>query len=763
MNKALIYILAITFVFSLSVFSQVPIATQVKIVKAEDERLYDKTLEDLLKDKNEMVRARAALAAGRIGDEKAIPALADMLKMDPSQGARAMAAFALGETESMPAADAILEALTDPLTPDPVRGRVVEAAGKIVAANAAKGRSKMIDNLGDAILDTLKQQAGARDKQDRNVILLGITAALRAHARTAVPGLTKEEIEAIDTGGAVAPFLTNSDARIRTDAANTISRARYKKANDVLRKMLQSEPDGAARANAATALGRADDKGAVDMLLTAATGDKDSRVRVSAIRALGTLRDAKTADKLVERGIKLMSGYTLEKLVNPPQKNELLEIATVLGRLMQGTGNEPTIKFLKMLRAWDRYTSGETETALARVSPETYLTSLLQSPENNFGDDWRATAAAFQAIAEVANLEKSPENDAVKAKYRLLLVKAIGSWVNSPPGEKASGKTAMAVPDMLRAFAAFKSENTSGIIRPLLEIESDIMIRAAAAGILADQPPSKENTEALKKAFDRALLTDKTYNDAQIALLDALFKVDKKESVGTLTIALNAQDHLVRKKAMELLSSKELLEDFPGIPTILENAKAKGKDRPLTYNSAFGTKLGSVLNTTADYTRAVSRKNGSVRAVISTSKESFTIEFFPEEAPLTVDNFVKLARAGYFNGVLVHRVAPNFVMQDGDPRGDGNGGPGWSIRCEVNMSPYDRGAVGMALSGKDTGGSQWFVTHTPTPHLDGGYTVFGHVDEAGMKVVDDIARGDKIVSVKIIEGGLPRKGTKGRK
>jgi cyclophilin family peptidyl-prolyl cis-trans isomerase len=156
------------------------------------------------------------------------------------------------------------------------------------------------------------------------------------------------------------------------------------------------------------------------------------------------------------------------------------------------------------------------------------------------------------------------------------------------------------------------------------------------------------------------------------------------------------------------------------------------------------------LNSDLDYRRALSRKNGFVKAVLTTGKGTFTIDFLPEDAPLTVDNFIKLARAGYFNGLEVHRVVPNFVMQDGDPRGDGNGGPGWSIRCEINMVPYERGAVGMALSGKDTGGSQWFVTHSPQPHLDGGYTVFGKVNETGMKVVDNIVRGDKIINVRVI-------------
>ena len=133
------------------------------------------------------------------------------------------------------------------------------------------------------------------------------------------------------------------------------------------------------------------------------------------------------------------------------------------------------------------------------------------------------------------------------------------------------------------------------------------------------------------------------------------------------------------------------------------------------------------------------------------------MELLPEAAPLTVDNFVQLAQRDYFRNVTIHRVVPNFVIQDGDPRGDGNGGPGYTIRCEINQVAYDRAAVGMALSGKDTGGSQWFVTHSPQPHLDGGYTVFGRV-VAGMDVVDKIVRGDVIQSIAIKQGA-----TRGRR
>jgi cyclophilin family peptidyl-prolyl cis-trans isomerase len=138
------------------------------------------------------------------------------------------------------------------------------------------------------------------------------------------------------------------------------------------------------------------------------------------------------------------------------------------------------------------------------------------------------------------------------------------------------------------------------------------------------------------------------------------------------------------------------------------------------------------------------------------------ILLLPDEAPLTVDNFVTLARKGYFNGQFIPRVVPNFVIQAGDPRGDQNGGPGYQIRCEINEVPFNRGAVGMALSGKDTGGSQWFVTHSPQPHLDGGYTVFGRV-VSGMEVVDNVVRGDIILSVRIAEGVPVNRGTPKRK
>ena len=124
-------------------------------------------------------------------------------------------------------------------------------------------------------------------------------------------------------------------------------------------------------------------------------------------------------------------------------------------------------------------------------------------------------------------------------------------------------------------------------------------------------------------------------------------------------------------------------------------------------------------------------------------------EFFPTDAPQTVKNFVRLAERGYFDGTVIHRVVPNFVIQDGDPTGTGSGGPGYSIRCEYNRRRYDAGMVGMALSGKDTGGSQWFITHSPQPRLDGRYTIFARVT-AGMDVVWRTVQGDRVLKVEIL-------------
>jgi cyclophilin family peptidyl-prolyl cis-trans isomerase len=135
------------------------------------------------------------------------------------------------------------------------------------------------------------------------------------------------------------------------------------------------------------------------------------------------------------------------------------------------------------------------------------------------------------------------------------------------------------------------------------------------------------------------------------------------------------------------------------------------------------------------------------RAEIETERGTITIELWAADAPLTVDNFLSLVHRGYYEDVRFHRVVPDFVAQDGDRRGDGNGGPAYTIRDELNRRRYGRGAVGMALSGPDTGGSQYFLMLAPDPHLDGGYTVFGQVT-GGWEVLDALVQGDLIERIR---------------
>lgn len=139
-------------------------------------------------------------------------------------------------------------------------------------------------------------------------------------------------------------------------------------------------------------------------------------------------------------------------------------------------------------------------------------------------------------------------------------------------------------------------------------------------------------------------------------------------------------------------------------------------------------------------------------AVITMEKGGeISIEFFPEDAPKTVENFVTLAKKGFYNGVTFHRVESGFVVQGGDPKGNGTGGPGYTIKDEFNKQKHVRGVVAMARTqAPNSAGSQFYITLAPAHFLDGQYTVFGKVT-SGMDVVDKIRVGDKMKTVKIVE------------
>lgn len=702
-------------VSSASARSAVPDEIMLQLVRAEDERRWGAEVAALFSDKRAGVRERAALAAGRIGDERAVSSLSILLANDKSTAVRAMAAFALGETESMSATEPLLTALRRGDEQALVRARIVEALGKVAAA-LPETEVERRRAVGEAILNALSLEAQPGMKRQREVVLKGLTAALRVRPANA--------------GAVVAQFLTDADARIRADAGNTLTRLKAKEGGEQLRAMLMGETDAVARANAARALGAAEDKAAFEVLLARSSSDADERVRVSSLRAIGALKDTRAVAPLLGRGSALLVAYRAAKargIARPAEMNELLEVATALGRILPNTGDARAIEWLREFREAQEVVDPETEIAFARIAPSAYLR---ERPFNKLADettrvwlfaDWRRASSLAQGLNEIAGITAEAAGNSViglQADAQLFL-RAMLDDARLP---------ALAAPDVLRALAALKPNDLGELMRKQISTK-DFIVRATAAELLGGLPPDEANVASLSEALPVAMKDE--MNDAALAILDALAKQKTARANEALKTALESTDYLLRRRAVALLKENDAGDFSARIATVASR------------------------NTEADYIRALARRNTRTRALVKTEKGEFTIELLPEDAPLTVDNFVQLARRGYFNGVAFHRVVPNFVIQGGDPRGDGNGGPGYQIRCEINEVEYARGAVGMALSGKDTGGSQWFVTHSPQPHLDGGYTVFGLVAEKEMAVVDGIARGDKILSVTITEGARP--------
>jgi len=252
----------------------------------------------------------------------------------------------------------------------------------------------------------------------------------------------------------------------------------------------------------------------------------------------------------------------------------------------------------------------------------------------------------------------------------------------------------------------------------------DVALRATAARLLAEQKVP-DGVARLTAAYDR-VPRDVAYS-ARAAALDGLLKYGGDDAKAVIRRALEDPDWAVRIKAADLLRSLGDAAAMPVPPAPLRLA-------PATFDSS------SLL-----------RPTFSPHAFLETRLGAIEIELNVVDAPVTTLSFVERARAGFFNGMAVHRLVPNFVIQTGDPRGDGAGGPGYTLRDELSALPYLRGTVGMALEWRETGGSQFFITVSPQPHLDAKYTVFGRV-VSGQEILDRVSQGDVIERVRIWDG-----------
>ena len=277
---------------------------------------------------------------------------------------------------------------------------------------------------------------------------------------------------------------------------------------------------------------------------------------------------------------------------------------------------------------------------------------------------------------------------------------------------------------VLRSLARVKASDLRAVLVQRLD-DPDFVVRATVARELGTLKPDG-GADLLRQAYKTAL-ADSAFA-ARTAALEALTVYGAAEATSTLVQALEDRDWAVRVRAEELLATLE-----PAAAATRTIAPAPGA--PIAPYGDPGL-IGPV---------------NSPHVFIETAYGTIEFELAVLDAPQTTRNFMELARRGFFNGLEVHRVEANFVVQDGDPRGDGEGGPGHTIRDELNERPYLRGTVGMALEWRDTGGSQFFITHSPQPHLDARYTAFGHVVN-GMDVVDRIKPGDVIQRIRVWDG-----------
>jgi cyclophilin family peptidyl-prolyl cis-trans isomerase len=336
--------------------------------------------------------------------------------------------------------------------------------------------------------------------------------------------------------------------------------------------------------------------------------------------------------------------------------------------------------------------------ALARVDPDVFIATLAGIEAD---PDWTVRAAEASALGSLP---------AERAMPRLTLL--------------LQDRDVRVVPAAIAAVAEAKPPGLDKLLLDLLRAD-DFTVRSAAAAALG-RLKTASAVPALLDAYKIAQ-ADAAYG-ARAAILLALNAIEPSTARQLARQALNDPDWALRVRAAMLLRDAGDTD----VDTAIRPAIA---GRPVD---------------TPEWQALVNPKF-SPHAFIETDKGEIEIELAVLDAPLTVDNFMTLARKGFFRGVAIHRVVPDFVVQDGDPRGDGEGGPGYTIRDEINQRPYLRGTVGMALDWEDTGGSQFFITHSPQPHLDARYTVFGHV-VAGMDVVDRLAVGDIVRGVRIWDG-----------
>jgi len=456
-----------------------------------------------------------------------------------------------------------------------------------------------------------------------------------------------------------------------------------------------SDPDAQTRTVAARGLSKALlDSARLDpreatAALRRLLADGDAHIRINALRALASFRDSTLAGAVVP----LVADRDIGVAVQAETTLGVLRGAAALAALRPRLTNSVFALKRQAIIAVAQADSGAGVAAAVAVSNDA---------------DWRWRSVAAETFG------------AARARDRL------EGQLADPDGR--------VVAQALQALQRIVPADDPPLLaraRALL-MHADPAVRSVAADLLA-RHPTADDIDLLVAAYARA--ERDPFNDARLSAVSALGAIaalspDARRLVTTKFVAVTPRpdDYLVRRIATD---------------TLPDTRDAWGPVLPIATG-----------RTLADY-RDVARRwlapalaGTNPHVFLETDRGTLDIELLPTEAPLTVAVFIDLVNRRYFDGTRWHRVVPNFVVQDGDPRGDGWGGPGFAIRDEINPVRYETGAVGMALSGPNTGGTQYFITHSAQPHLDGIYTIFGRVTGAGgAAVLNAIGMGDRIRSI----------------
>ncbi|HET7226226.1 MAG TPA: HEAT repeat domain-containing protein [Candidatus Eisenbacteria bacterium] len=605
-----------------------------------------------------------------------------------------------------------------------------------------------------AALDSLDRAEDERDATDGWIVagLADTRPAVRARAARAAGRLQDSTL--VD---AVVPLTTDADPAVRREAIFALGQIGHRSAHPALERSLGSG-DVTEADLALEALGKLGDKGATTHVVPY-LGNASPLLRGEAAVALWRLADSTALAPLIARAddpdpdVRWRVLYALEK-INAPDRIVLVAALHV---------DDPAW----LVRAYAVRTMGRQKSLRATA----YLLPALDDREVG------VAVNAMRALQQVADstcgtcLARLTHvlKDGVHPYLRVTAASVLAdrfAWQQAPPEARtaALGALADAVHRDLdpatrgaaaRALLAQRGVDALPDVHPLLA-DSSIYTRVAVLQALTLLPADAAVPLLLERLDGRTPLFERT------TAAEALGTLKVRAALPRLRAGLDDRATLYVASVAGALAD---LGDSASVPALERAWRRHARDADADARIA----IRDALRQLAGRARADSLerrdppRNAGVRydaawfappawrgAILHTNVGDITWQFDSAEAPHTVQNFCRLAERGYFDGLALHRVVPNFVVQDGDPTGTGSGGPGYTIRCEYNPLRYDAGMVGMALSGKDTGGSQWFITHSPQHHLDGRYTIFAHVTN-GMDVVHRLVQGDRIRKVDLVK------------